>query len=231
MKSKIRERSLIVSTALILLCMTIVIGATWALFTDTRTVKNHLQAGDMRLTLLRTRLVTNSLNDDNGYLEETDPDNSVVDFSNENDENVFDIEKGALIVPGSWYEATMKIANNSEYAKSDVAFKYWIEIKLDFTGLNAEQIEALKLDEQLKVTVTTKAGTTEAKATSATLDKCIVVGNELNPIGELAKDTSEDFIVRVEFLDKDTNNDAKRQSLNFDLIVHATQVTTATTGK
>ena len=51
MKSTNRKRALLVSASVILLCMTIIVGMTWALFTDTATVENHLQAGDLNITL------------------------------------------------------------------------------------------------------------------------------------------------------------------------------------
>ena len=53
MKGTSRKRTLLVSCAVILLCMTVIIGMTWALFTDTHTVKNHLKAGDLDITLER----------------------------------------------------------------------------------------------------------------------------------------------------------------------------------
>ena len=47
MESTNRKRALLVSGSVILLCMTIIVGMTWALFTDTRTLTNHLKAGDL----------------------------------------------------------------------------------------------------------------------------------------------------------------------------------------
>jgi predicted ribosomally synthesized peptide with SipW-like signal peptide len=52
---------LLVSAAVILLCMTIVVGMTWALFTDTKGVANHLRAGDLSITLKRTELTKKML--------------------------------------------------------------------------------------------------------------------------------------------------------------------------
>ena len=56
MKSTNRKRALLVSASVILLCMTIIVGMTWALFTDTQKVNNHLQAGDLSITLKRIPL-------------------------------------------------------------------------------------------------------------------------------------------------------------------------------
>jgi predicted ribosomally synthesized peptide with SipW-like signal peptide len=112
--------------------MTVIIGMTWALFTDTQSVKNHLKAGDLKITLERTELVKKTLTL-TGYLEETkvqdETKDKPVQFTNPSDKNVFGLDIDAndevieKIVPGSKFAAKMKITN-----KSDVAFGYWIEI-------------------------------------------------------------------------------------------------------
>ena len=122
MKSTNRKRALLVSASIILLCMTIIVGMTWALFTDTKNVSNHLQAGDLSITLKRTELTKTTLNT-SGKLVTSDPDKTVVNFSNSTDKNVFGIVDGEKVVPGTKYVAKMKIENHS-----DVAFGYWIEI-------------------------------------------------------------------------------------------------------
>ncbi len=230
MKSTNRKRVLLISGSVILLCMSIIVGVTFALFTDTVTVDNHLQAGDLNITLLRKQLDTYSLDPTTGYLQQTPTNTDVINFSDPTSENIFGIVKGeTLIVPCCWYEATMEIGNNTEYAKSDAAFSYWIEIKLDTTGLTDKEIEALKLDEQIEVTVTSKLGTDKEDTISKTLDQGLNIGSKEEPISTIAKGGSENFKVKILFknLDGDVNNTAKTQSLNFDLIVHAIQATTA----
>ena len=228
MKSTNIKRTLLVSGSVILLCMTFVIGMTVALFTDKAVVNNHLKAGDLNVTLLRTKLDTYSVDKNTGFLHNTPTNTETVDFSTPTARNVFDIVKGQdLIVPCSWYEATMEIGNNTIYATSDVAFSYWIEIKLDTKDLSEKEIQDLKLDEQIKITVTSKLGTSEEKSEWQTLDKGLTIGSEQGPISTVAKGSSESFKVKMEFLDVDDNNLAKTQSLNFDLIVHAVQATTA----
>lgn len=228
MRSTNRKRSLLVSGAIILLCMSVVVGATWALFTDDVTVSNHLQAGDLQITLKRVGLTKTTLTT-LGYLEETtlsDAD-AFKDFTEPNNENVFGItmENGVAtekIVPGSKFVATMEISNNENV--SDVAYDYWIEIKLNVDGLTAEEIAALKLDEQLKITVDSEL---ENDPEPQTLDKGLEVGSGNNPIGTLTLGDSDTFTVTMEFVDSESNNDAKAQNLSFDLIVHAVQRTTA----
>jgi predicted ribosomally synthesized peptide with SipW-like signal peptide len=231
MRSANRKRALIVSGAIVLLALTVLIGATFALFTDTQRVTNHLRAGDLEITLKRTELTKTTLNA-SGKLVTSAPDKNVLNFSNPTDENMFGLAEGEKIVPGTKYVAKMRIENHS-----DVAFGYWIEIKLNFEGENAltdEELAALKLDEQLKVYI-------NDVAQAVTLDQGLKVGSEGNPIGKLAKAPTfdannnpshnlkyfETFVVGVFFedLDDEINNLAQGQSLHFDLIVHAVQLT------
>lgn len=228
MRSTNRKRSLLVSGAIILLCMSVVIGATWALFTDTETVSNHLQAGDLQITLKRVGLTKTTLNA-LGYLEETTLTDAEAfkDFTEPNNENVFGItvENGVVtekIVPGSKFVAKMEISNDENV--SDVAYDYWIEVKLNVNGLTAEEIADLKLDEQLKITVDSEL---ENDPEPKTLDTGLEVGSRVNPIGTLTLGDSDTFTVTMEFVDTDSNNAAKAQNLSFDLIVHAVQRTTA----
>ena len=62
------SRALIVSSAIILLCLTIITGMTVALFTDEEVVSNHLRAGDLDITLERTKLTSTYLTN-RGFLE------------------------------------------------------------------------------------------------------------------------------------------------------------------
>ena len=218
MKSTNRKRVLIVSGALILLCLTLIFGATLALFTDTQTVKNHLRAGDLDITLKRTELVKKTL-DASGYLTWLDPDKTVVDFTGPAKENVFDIGEDELIVPGSQFVATMQVENHS-----DVAFGYWIEI------VCTDQQYGPDLAKQLKVTVNTGSDKSGFVA-----DGLTVKGADDGNVGELAIGATANFTVTVEFLDSEiadniADNDlAQTQELYFDLVVHAVQVTQAPT--
>ena len=230
MRSTNRKRALLVSASVILLCMTVIVGMTWALFTDTVGVQNHLQAGDLNITLERINLETYSLNND-GYLATTS-NNAIVNFSNSTTQNVFGLTSGSKIVPRSYYIATMQISNNTakkpENAQpSDVAYDYWLEVKLSTSGLTAEQLEALKLDEQLRITVWSGTDTNATPVVSKLLSEGLTVGSSQVPIGTLSRGGSNFFTVKMEFVDNASNNLAKTQSLTFDLIVHATQRTTA----
>ena len=226
MRSTNRKRALLVSASVILLCMTIIVGMTWSLFTDTVKVENHLQAGDLNITLERTKLETYSIDTATGYLTST-TNNDVVNFSNPTEKNVFDLTSSSKIVPCSFYTATMRISNNAAAVaenkqNSDVAFDYWIEIKLIVEGLTEEEIEMLKLDEQLNITVSSEK---LAEPVSALLSEGLTIGSSTAPIGTLTLGDSDEFTVKMEFVDDANNNAAKNQNLKFDLIVHAVQRT------
>ena len=219
MQSTNRKRALIVSAAVILLCMTAIAGMTWALFTDTQTVENHLQAGDMKITLKRTELTKTTL-DSKGYLTTLPADTTPVNFTNPKDDNVFGLEDGEKIVPGTKYAATMQIENHG-----DVAFGYWIEVKC--TDKSAGEA----LAKQLKVTVTT-----DKDITGFVGDGLTVTGADGGNVGAVAIGETANFTVTVEFLDSAIaengiadNNLAQEQKLDFDLVVHAVQLTQAPT--
>ena len=220
MKGANRKRALLVSSVVILLCMTIIIGMTFALFTDSVKLTNHLQAGTLDITLIRTNLNTTQLNNDTGFLVDIDDPNDV-DFSEANGLNVFGLTDESLFVPGSMYSAEMQIINNTPEHKSDVAFGYWLEIVFDDSA-------DLTLADQLKVTIVTATGTTTKflSQLAKTGVTTYTIGNDTAPIGTLAKTGSALFTVTVEFcnLDYSVNNGAKNQAVDFDLIVHAVQV-------
>ncbi len=217
MRSTNRKRALLVSSSVILLCMAIIIGTTFALFTDTQTVKNHLQAGDLTISLKRTELLKTTLNAD-GYLVTPDePDKTVVNFSNPTDENVFGIGDNEKIVPGTKYIAKMELENNS-----DVAFGYWIEI------VCTDKTNGEDLAKQLKVTVDT------GEAKTSFVNDGLLVGSSDSYVGEISVGRSQSFTVTVEFVDEGVslengvlgseNNAAKSENVDFDLIVYAVQL-------
>ena len=216
MKGTSRKRTLLVSCAVILLCMTVIIGMTWALFTDTHTVKNHLKAGDLDITLERIGLEKYTLNE-SGYLTSVEYTETEAywNFSNSTKKDVFDIQSNEKIVPGSKFIATMRIKN-----ESDVAFGYWIEI------VCTDKTNGADLAKQLKVTVNTGSDA------SAFVNDGLTVGSSSNYVGELIIGASAEFTVTVEFLDSfvaenniDRNDLAQGENLSFDLVVHAVQAT------
>ena len=228
MRSTNRKRLLLVSSAIIMLCMTVIVGMTWALFTDTQNVYNHLQAGDLAITLKRTELTKTTLNA-NGKLVTSAPDTNLKNFSNPTDENVFGLVEGEKVVPGTKYVAKMQIENHS-----DVAFGYWVKIDCK------DEDVAKTLAKQLKIIIYTDKngdGTidTTAEGVDSTVATGLEVGSDKDYIGTLERGKAENFIVSVEFIDtgytyKDgvltsTNDGAQTQSVEFDLLVYAIQAT------
>jgi hypothetical protein len=238
-----RRRVLLTSSAIVLLCLTVILGMTWALFTDDAVVEHHLQAGDLDVTLKRTALSKTDL-DEKGFLVNLPLDTTVVDFTDGNKKNVFFVydENGNLVkehgkvVPGSKYTATMEISNNS-----DVAFGYWIEI------VCGDKAKGEDLAKQLRVTVDTDPGNVGGESDSQ-------VGKLLQVPTQVTDDNDEEFVdvlgigdkktftVCVEFLDSfdyekygsyfdgyndkyHANDKAQGEKLSFDLVVHAVQVT------
>ena len=205
-----KRRSVLMSLVTFMLCLALVAGGTYALFSDQVTLTTHLKAGTLDITLERTNLVTRALNSETGFLGYVS-NSEIVDFSKPTDRNVFDIDYTDKIVPGCAYHATLKLTNNT-----DVAFMYWVEI------INRADKD-LALADQLRVSV--KVG--EGEKTSEILSDGLNVGSQAKPIGILAKSEAESFVVSLEFLDLAVNNAAKNQSLDFDVIVHAVQVVDA----
>lgn len=209
-------RTLLMCTLSIMLCMATVVVGTYALFTDKVTLNNHLQAGTLEISLVRTKLTKTELTAD-GYLK-TNTDTETTDFSSTNttNENVFGITDGMLVVPGSSYQADLKLTNGGS-----VAFTYLVELKIIEGGSTA-------LADQLIIT----AGKSEAAATPKKLSD---VANGLIFDGELAAPTPEtntavNFFVKVEFVndtETDANNAAKNGEVKFDIVVSAFQKTTA----
>ena len=213
-----KKRSVLLSVLTLLLCLALVASGTYALFSDQVTLRNHLEAGTMDITLTRTNLKATMLNPASGFIVEMENPKDI-DFSNPADPddpnaeniNVFDITKDTLIIPTCKYSAEMQISNNT-----DVSFGYWLEIVFD------DKID-LTLAEQLLITVTTED---ENKSISKSLSASKgLIGTESDPIGVLEKTGSALFTITVEFLDLDDsiNNTAKGKHVDFDLVVHAVQ--------
>lgn len=217
-----KQKSLLLSTLLLVLCLALVAGGTYALFSDKVVLTNHLEAGTMDITLKRVNLITNELDPTTGYLKEGGTDETV-DFSTPTDRNIFDLAEGALLVPTSSYTAVMEITNDA--ATSDVAFGYWFEIKF-YDTTSAE------FADQLTVTVTTNYGVEgeEVEHTVKLTDGQTFIGSDSELVGTLdltAANKTETFAVSVTFEDLENNNDVKGKKVSFDLVVHAIQVVKA----
>lgn len=202
-----RSRILLISGSVIMLCVSLIVGMTYALFTASVPVTNHLKAGSLDISLQRNNLEYAVLNDD-GYLEVFEV-SDVSDFTDESADNVFGVDaEGVKLVPGSYFDAEMEIIN-----KGTVAFTYSIGIKL--SG------EANEFAEQLKVIVTHTDGSKTEKMLSELADGLTISAGEMSK-----NDASQKFGVRIEFInDSSVNNSAMDQTAVFDLVVEAQQAT------
>ena len=201
-----KKRTLLLSVTIFTLALVTLVGATFALFTDSVTLNTHLNAGTLDVKLVRTYLLTESINEDTGFIVRKEDDTDI-DFSDVSAGNIFDVTDKTLIVPGSKFSADLDIINNA-----NVAFNYYIEIV--FKGGNDN------LASQLKVIVDT--GT----KTEGYVGAGVKLGSEERPLGTLGKGTSKSINVTVQFLDLSSNNEVQGKTVEFDMIVHAVQVTT-----
>lgn len=205
--SKNKTRILLLSCALVVCILALLVGVTYALFSDSALVKNHLDAGKLAIKLERTSLTATRLSLETGLLEAVPANTEVVDFTGTKKDNLFglDTANNEKTAPGCSYSADMRITN-----MGDVAFTYSVEIVLDSKLSNSA------LASQLTVTLTCGETSVSKKLSEgATIDGIAAV-----LIGE-----SANFTVTVSFdiLDEATNNLAQSQVVNFDMIVHAVQ--------
>lgn len=205
-KSKLRI--VLVACVMIMLCSAAIVGGTYALWSDSVALTNHLTAGTLDVKLERTSLTKTYLDATTGYLVTGEADTTVIDFTSATSENVFGIASGELVAPGCAYEAALKITNNG-----DVAFTYDVIITLTSTS------DALA--EQLKVYVDGEAkGYLSEYATEG--------GKAIIATQDMAKDAAaKTFTVKVVFEDLTTNNAAMDKTATFDLSVNATQKVSA----
>ena len=222
-------KALLLATMTVMLCVLIISGATFALFTDNVTFTNHLEAGKLDVTLTRTKLEWVSVNS-NGYLEKHTNTTSL-DLSTVSGDNVFGLTNDSLIAPLSYYEATLVIGNNG-----NVAFNYGVQFKLNSTSN--------KLAEQLKVTVTDSSNQTVFTGWLSNMASGTTIPVKTTALNAATLDNtnkqSETFKVKVEFVDDGrptsaspatfVNNEAMSLTANFDLIVTAVQNTTIVNG-
>ncbi len=229
---KKEKRVLLVSCSIIMICLCIIAGMAYALFTDSVSVGNHLQAGNLDATLTRTNLKYCVLNSEGVLQVHTNSEEQNFTESTRDENNIFGISsEGIKIVPGSYFEADMEVGNNG-----NTAFDY--KVRLALFG------ETTELAKQLKVTFTrynadgSVSSSTETKMLSELAGGgAVFVSNGNIKVGE----AKEKFTVRVDFIDdvnynaalpddatisdRMNNNLAQSGNAIFDLVVEATQAT------
>lgn len=206
-----RMRVLLLSVVTILIGVMVLVGGTFALFSDTVTVNNHLEAGSLKVGLKRTNYQQHVL-DENGKMHEMS-DNTIVDLLDTKDK-VFNITNA---VPTSWYSATIEVSN-----LGDIAFDYGVRILWNEVGSATEK--QIKFAEQIMITVSETNGAQIKEFKLVNYD-----GNDIE-IGTISKKSdstaTQSFIVKAEFLNTPDNNETQLITLDFDLQVYALQNTT-----
>ncbi len=236
-----KRTKLLTAIGALVCSLALLVGGTYALFTDEAKITNHLQAGTMELTLVRTNYQHNLLNE-RGFIADVTPEGSDadMDFSEANEENLFGLTAETLFAPGASATANLTISNQKQDAvdatitddeavdtSSDVAFGYWLELVV------ADDSQDVALKHQLEVTVVVNPGEddeyTYTQLLGGDATSFAIRPTESPYIGILGVGDAQNFDVTVTFMNMDTdgsiNNLAKNNSVTFDLIVKAVQVT------
>ena len=216
-----RPKTIILALAVIVLCTSLIVGGTFALFTDKVAVNNHLQAGTLKITLIRTAHSYKAL-DEKGYLATTTVAEEEKNVEDEDFLNAFDLPEDALIAPQSVLSATFEIRNNDT-----VAFNYSVALTVkDSTGNVLEIADFTELNKQLKLELTDASGNTTSRNGDAENAANSISANGAKVVEVGGKET---FTVKLTFIDNTAiNNLAQGQNVYFDIVVSATQVTERT---
>ena len=235
-----KKRTLVLSCAIILLCTCLIVGGTYALLSESFDAHSHLVAGNLDIKLSRLNLTYPVLTEE-GYLkyetiDDTKGDGATEDgkdFSGASGENVFGAGKEILMVPGSYYQASMKLANNG-----NVAFDYSVQVSLLDSNLSDED-KAFAEQLMVKIYKCEKDLVFDRDHPDDSKPLMDFVGSEKTDItGTMITSGNAYFVVVVEFQNHPNegepnydaahdNNNAMKGEVKFDLVVTATQRTTA----
>ena len=189
-----------------MICLVILIGMSFMIFTDKKNVVNHLRAGDLDVTLTRTNLEYTILGE-NGTTKVITVEEDL-DLTDATEKNAFGFNSDhVLIVPGNYFKADLQLKNSG-----NIALEYTVGMQL-ISETNA-------LAEQVEVTVTDPNGLKTVKRLSEMLEGVTVKAGEIREAG-----ATQSFTVEVRFIDDTTiNNAAQTQMAVFDLVVNAQQL-------
>lgn len=211
-----KKRSIITIACLsIVLCVALIAGGTYALFSSKTSVTNHLRSGNLTLKLERVGLTKYAYDEASGEYKEnvyTDGD-AYVDFSQATEKNVFDIARSEVIAPGVWYEATMRISKDN----TNVPFAYKIIVKLNSSKGEDGKDNAFASQLRIYVDGIEKGYLSEYVTAEG--------GNEISvSSGTIGlTEGSKEFKVKLLFDPTADNNAVMNSTADFDLIVEATQ--------
>ncbi len=206
-----KARTVLIAVSAICLCLALIVGGTFALFTDRVKVNNHLKAGDLEIGLKRLLYKARVLDETTGLMKDLPDDTTEVDLTT-NASSVFKVNNA---VPTASYEATIGI-----YNEGSVAYDYEVKILWDKNHATDGQ---KAFASQIKITVTSSSKLTAPVIFM--LDQCEAYNIDL---GTMLKGEAETFTVKAEFVDHTNNNAAKQVNLEFDVQVYAVQKLTTT---
>ncbi len=195
------------SVVLMLISVVGLAMATFALFSDSVSTHNRIQAGSLEVGFFQTARYGVRLDED-GMFTQAPALEQPLDLKTLGlDQSIFSLDN---ICPGVYEEAVFEVRN---YA-STTAFHYGIILR-DFSLIGSESAR-----DQIAISVSDAEGvrirfTLAEAGTSKEVDLGIMKRG----------DSVATFEVRVEFLDTDQNNEANSASVTFDLTLRAVQVT------
>ena len=206
-----KTKILLFSSAAILLCACVVVGILYSLYTDSVEIKYHLSSSNLDAVLERTYL-SYRVPDSNGYLAEY-LNKDIVNFSDskQSESNIFGLGQDVPIVPGSYYESSMRVSN-----KGDIAFVY--NVNLDLSPETASS----PLASQLLLSVSDDDGKTviDRKPLNAIDTNAPLLSGRM-----YAGSAPQKFVVRIDFVASNDNDSAQDQNIHFDLSIDAVQDT------
>ncbi len=218
-------KSMMFSAITLLICVSLVVGGTYALFTDQVKVNNHLTAGNLKIGLDRISYTANDLDATTGLMKPV-TDTTEVDLLTDATE-LFTVDKA---VPTSWYEATIRVSNDGS-----TAFDYGMRL-IWADGYVATAKDTLFAD-QIVITITSsniadadKTGTDKDGVNYVSAKLSEIIGKDIELGYILKNDPAETFTVKAEFVNNTTENNKvnvganeAKPTLKFDVQVYATQ--------
>ncbi len=203
-------KTLLLSMLTLCISTALVVGGTFALFTDTASVNNHLQAGNLDIGLFRTSYTEKVLGS-NGLMTESEVDTTAVNLAT-NGSTLFNMVNA---VPTSTYTATIEVSN-----LGSVAFDYGVRIIWSANRDTTDNDDILA--EQIKITIKSEKIENSTNSVSFYLADCD--DNDVS-LGYLLKNAgAEAFTVKAEFINDDNvNNSAMLANLSFDVQLYAVQ--------
>ena len=207
MNSKTRWK-MIGSLSALVVFASVSIGTTFALFTSSKTVTNHLTiSGGVKASVYLTALSYDSLTD-KGLIQSNTVDLSTYSEGYEESKSGVDLSKYKdAIFPDTPIAPTMTgSATFTLYNTGDMAFNYTITPTYSATDASGESLTDLtEIKRQIVFTIADDN-------TSTTIEK----------------DGHKSVTISYSFIDDKKNNDIASQSISLDLLFDVTQVTKST---